>query len=57
MFKVNSRVYCEYYKQTGTVTSTNSGSNSYPIRVQFDNNSTDTYTRTGALDTASRPCL
>lgn len=57
MFQVSDRVYCEYYNKIGTVVSTNSGSNNYPIRVQFDDNSTNTYTRTGAASIDGRPWL
>lgn len=57
MFKVNSRVYCDYYKQTGTVASTNSGSNNYPIQVQFNNGTTDIYTKDGRMNTDGKPSL
>lgn len=57
MFQVGDRVYCEYYNKTGTVISTNNKSNNYPIRVQFDDNSTDIYAKTGAVNTTGRPCL
>ena len=57
MFKVNSRVYCDYYKLTGTVTSLNSGSSNYPIRVQFDNRTTDIYTKDGRMSTDGKPSL
>ena len=57
MFQVNSRVYCDYYKLAGTVTSLNSGSNNYPIRVQFSNGTTDIYTKDGRRSTDSKPSL
>ena len=57
MFKVNSRVYCDYYKLAGTVTSLNSGRNNYPIRVHFDNGTTDIYTKDGKMNTGGKPSL
>ena len=57
MFKVDNKVYCDYYKQTGTVTSINSGSNNYPIQVHFDNGTSDTYTKDGRMSTSSKPSL
>lgn len=57
MFQVGDKVYCDYYKQAGTVTSTNGGSNNYPIRVQFDNNFTDIYTKDGKMNTVGKPTL
>lgn len=57
MFKVDSRVYCDYYKLAGTVTSLNSGSNNYPIQVRFNNGTTDIYTKDGRMSTDSKPSL
>lgn len=57
MFQVNSRVYCDYYKQAGTVTSLNSGSNNYPIRVQFNNGTTDSYTKDGRMSIDGKSSL
>lgn len=57
MFQVGDKVYCEYYKQAGTVISTNNASNNYPIRVQFDNNFTDIYTKDGKMNTVGKPTL
>lgn len=57
MFKVNSRVYCDYYNQAGTVTSINSGSNNYPIQIHFDDGISDTYTKDSRMDTGSKPSL
>ena len=57
MFKVNSIVYCDYYKLAGTVTSLNSGSANYPIQVRFDNGTTDNYTTTGSVQVNSKPTL
>ena len=60
MFKVNSRVYCDYYKLTGTVTSLNSGNSNYPIQVQFNNEPADIYaiyTKDGRMSTDGKPSL
>ena len=57
MFQVNDRVYCDHYNQAGTVTSLNSGSSTYPIRVQFNNGTTDIYTKDGRMNTGSKPSL
>lgn len=57
MFKVNSRVYCDYYKLAGTVTSINSGNNTYPIQVYFDNGPSDIYTKDGRMNTGGKLSL
>lgn len=57
MFKVDDKVYCDYYKLAGTVTSLNSGRNTYPIRVQFNNGTTDIYTKDGRMSTDGKPFL
>lgn len=57
MFKVGDKVYCDYYKQAGTVASVNSGSNTYPIQVHFDNGTRHTYTKDGGMSTGSKPYL
>lgn len=57
MFKVDDKVYCDYYNQVGTVTSINSGNNTYPIQVYFDNGPSDTYTKDGRMNTGSKPSL
>lgn len=57
MFKVGYKVYCDYYTLEGIVTSVNSGSNNYPIRVQFNNGTTDIYTKDGKMNTDSKPSL
>lgn len=57
MFQVNDKVYCDYYKQSGTIVSLNSGSNNYPIQVRFDNGTKDTYTTTGSVQVNSKPTL
>lgn len=57
MFQVGDKVYCDYYKQSGTITSLNSGSGNYPIQVRFDNGTKDTYTTTGSVQINSKPTL
>lgn len=57
MFKVDDKVYCDYYNQAGTVTSINSGSNTYPIRVQFNNGTGDIYTKDGRMSIDGKPSL
>ena len=57
MFKVGDRVYCDYYKLAGIVTSLNSGSANYPIRVQFNNGTGDIYTKDGRMNTDGKPSL
>ena len=57
MFKVDDKVYCDYYKLAGIVTSLNSGSNNYPIRVQFNNGTKDTYTKDGRMSADGKPSL
>lgn len=57
MFKVDDKVYCDYYKQAGTVTSINSENTTYPIQVHFDNGTRDTYTKDGRMNTGSKPSL
>ena len=57
MFQVGDKVYCDYYKQSGTIASLNGGSNNYPIQVRFDNGTKDTYTTTGSVQVSSKPTL
>jgi len=57
MFRAGDKVYCDYYKQSGTIVSLNSGSSNYPIQVLFDNGTKDTYTTTGSVQVNSKPTL
>lgn len=57
MFQVNDKIYCDYYKQAGTVTSINSGNNDYPIRVQFNNGAKEIYTKNGKVSMNSKQSL
>ena len=57
MFKINDRVYCDYYKQSGTVISTDNGNSTFHIQVHFDNGTRDTYTRDGRINISGKPSL
>ena len=57
MFQVGDKVYCEYHKQTGVVTSINSGSSTYPIQVHFNNRTRDSYTKDGSVNANRKPSL
>ena len=57
MFQINDRVYCDYYKQVGTVISTDNGNNTFHIQVYFDNGTRDTYTKDGRINISDRPSL
>ena len=57
MFQVGDKVYCNYYKQAGTIASLNSGNSTYPIQVHFNNKTSDTYTKDGRVSANSKPTL
>ena len=57
MFRVGDKVYCNYYKQAGTIVSLNSGNSTYPIQVHFNNETEDTYTKDGRVSANSKPTL
>jgi hypothetical protein len=49
MFRTGERVKCNYHKKQGTIQHVDGSMEGYPVRVKFDDNSTEDYTEDGRV--------